>query len=139
MFSLIFWIVVAAVIILWVAWKRRSREADRAAGIIDKWNNLRLTKTELIDGAGKNAKRYPLTGLMARVENSGTVITTDVKYGGLGSYYAENNDTRQVHLIIEGPDTAIARSLSLGSNGRADMTARRFASNLNLASRRLGH
>lgn len=139
MFNLIFWLVIFGLIALWVVWKRHQRKADQAAGIIAKWYDLRLTKTELIDGVGKHAKRYPLAGLTARVENTGTVTTTGGRYsgsGGGGSYSANTSDDRKVHLMIEGPDMAITRSLSVRIYGNADVTARQFATTLNMASRR---
>jgi hypothetical protein len=56
---------------------------------------LRITPTELILGYRKNARRGSLAGLSARVEDSGTQA---------------QNDVRRIHVIIEGPGTAVVRT-----------------------------
>ena len=38
-------------------------------GAIAAWEGLRVTQTELIEGCKANARRHPLNGLMARVED----------------------------------------------------------------------
>jgi hypothetical protein len=117
------WFVLKAVI------ANQQRKQNQAEGVIAAWEGLRITNTELIEGYGQNARRHPLNGLTARVEDSGT---------------HSHNDKRRVHLTVEGPNTAIVRTKQIGgrSDGptsyHADENARKFAAALNLASRQVG-
>jgi hypothetical protein len=108
-------------------------------GVIAAFENLRLTPTELIEGYKASARRHPLAGLSARVETTGTV-TTDVS-GYIGPYggnvASTKSDDRVVHVTIEGPRTAIVYTVKLKVNSNADTEARKFAAQLNMASRQL--
>ncbi|ORW05816.1 DUF2510 domain-containing protein [Mycobacterium kyorinense] len=137
MLSLIFLLFIAVIIFV-VVYRIRVGKANATDGVIADWNGVRMTRTELIEGYKKNARRHPLAGLTARVENSGSVTST-VKgtiYGGSGHIGTDSQDDRQVHLIVEGPNTAITKSRSVRYDGNADRSARQFATALNMASRR---
>ena len=101
---------------------------NRAEGVIAEWARLRITPTELILGYGKNALRFPLAGLSAKVEGSGA----QARSGRLGG-----NDNRRIHVIIEGPGTAIVRTKKARATYNGDAQARQFAATLNMASRQL--
>jgi hypothetical protein len=106
------WFVLKAVI------ANQQRKQNQAEGVVAAWEGLRVTNIELIEGYGQNARRHPLNGLTARVDDSGT---------------RSHNDKRRVHLTVEGPNTAIVRTKQIGgrSNGSAsyyaDENARKFA------------
>jgi hypothetical protein len=102
--------------------------ADRRDGVIAEWEGLRLTRTELIEGYRRNAQRHPLSGLSARVEECGTEGRNISSVG-----------QRCIHVTIEGPHTAIVRTMSVKRHPSADARARTFAEKLNLASRQLEH
>ncbi len=113
---------------------------DRASGVIASFEAFRLTPTELIAGYKRAARRYSVAGLTARVETTGNVTTNTSGFIGPhgGSVGTTEKDSRVVHVIIEGPDTALRCSSKLENNRKADTQAQWFATQLNLASRRLG-
>jgi hypothetical protein len=166
-----FWVGVIFLLIA-VVLTVRSRGADRAAeekrkreeaaarnaqdvrdGVITVWENLRISKTQLIEGYTSNAPRHSLAGLTATVETSGTVIVnTYTVHDGVRmnngqivgprfSSRTSTSDERQVHVRIEGPQTGFVYTVKLKDNPKADTEAREFAAQLNLASRQLqrGH
>jgi hypothetical protein len=166
-----FWVGVIFLVIAGVL-TVRSRSADRAAkekrkreeaaarnaqdvrdGVITVWENLRINKTQLIEGYTSNAPRHSLAGLTATVETSGTVISnTYTVHDGMRmnngqivgprfSNRTTTSDERQVHVRIEGPQTGFVYTVKLKDNPEADAEAREFAAQLNLASRQLqrGH
>ncbi|GBE64535.1 hypothetical protein MFM001_09970 [Mycobacterium sp. MFM001] len=138
MLSLLF-LMFVAVIVFVVVYRIRASKANARDGVIADWAGIRMTQTELIEGYKDNAPRHPLAGLTARVENSGGV-TSDVggyMAGGMGRITTETKDNRQVHLIVEGPNTAIIKTVSAKYGGNADSSARQFATALNMASRQL--
>jgi hypothetical protein len=96
----------------------------RAAGVVANWYGLRVTRSELIEGYGNNARRHPLAGLTARVEDSGT----KAHRGG-------GRDDRRVHVIIEGPNTAVVKTRRVGGTYNADTAARKFAATFNVLSK----
>jgi hypothetical protein len=98
---------------------------DRRAGVIEAWSELRLTKTELIEGYKKNSLRHPLNGLSAKVE---------VFQPGPGQTDADGDKPRAVvRLTIEGPHTAIVRSEPMYADTEGE--ARDFAAHVDLAGR----
>lgn len=138
MLTLIFLMFVAAIIFI-VVYRIRNSKANARDGVIADWAGIRMTRTELIEGYKENAPRHPLAGLTARVENSGGVTSNVDGYmaGGMGRITTETDDNRQVHLIVEGPNTAIFKTVSAKyQGGNADASARQFATALNMASRR---
>ncbi|BBZ12547.1 DUF2510 domain-containing protein [Mycobacterium branderi] len=137
MLSLLF-LMFVAVIVFVVVYRIRANKANARDGVIADWAGIRMTRTELIEGYKENAPRHPLAGLTARVENSGSVTSTvrGSVYGGSGNVATDSQDNRQVHLIVEGPNTAITKTVSAKYGGNADASARQFATALNMASRR---
>ena len=65
----------------------------------------------------------PLAGLAARVEDCGT----KAHRGG-------GRDDRRVHVIIEGPNTAVVKTRRVGGTYNADAAARKFAATFNMLS-----
>src|SRR5271155_4485537 len=85
---------------------QRVARANGKDGVFATWEGLRVSKTELIEGYKADARRHPLQGLAARVEDS--------------------PDDRRVHVIIEGPDTNIVKSTKASSPRNGDAAARQF-------------
>jgi hypothetical protein len=85
------------------------REQNRAEGVIFHFYELRITRTELIDGYEENARRIRLQGLTATV----------------------TKDHGDVHIAIEGPDTKFVYSMPNDLAGFNLRRARRFAALLN--------
>jgi hypothetical protein len=122
-FAIGFLILLVVFVVVAVLAGRQGR-ANARDGVISHWEGLRITDSELIEGYGENAPRHPLQGLAARVEDTTTRI---------GS-----RNERRIHVIVEGPNTAVVKGtkVTIISNGEA--SARRFAAALNTASSRLG-
>jgi hypothetical protein len=102
---------------------QRVARANGRDGVFATWEGLRVNKTELIEGYKADARRHPLKGLAARVEDAGT------RAGG--------RDDRRVHVIIEGPDTNIVKSAKASSPRNGDAAARQFVATVNATSREL--
>jgi hypothetical protein len=122
-FAIAFLVLLGVFVVVAVVAGRQGR-ANARDGVIAHWEGLRITQTELIEGYDANAERYPLKGLTARVEDTTTPI---------GS-----RDERRIHVIVEGPSTAVVkgRKDTVFYNGAP--SARKFAAALNMASRQLG-
>lgn len=92
------------------------REQNRAEGVICDFYELRLSRTELIQGYGTDARRIPLQGLAATVTKKNGVDVT-----------------------IEGPDTKIVCSMPYDViAGFNPWRARQFAALLNYEASRQG-
>jgi hypothetical protein len=120
-----FWIFIALVVLfvgsaIYVG--NRRGEANAGDGVIASWEGLRVTRTELIECYSQPALRHPLHGLTARVEDSGT----NIRQGG-------GRDDRRIHVIVEGPNTAVVKTKKVASTYNADASARNFAATLNMA------
>jgi hypothetical protein len=102
--------------------------ADRRDGVIAEWEGLRISATELIEGYRPNAKRHPVSGLSASVEECGTERRNVSSVG-----------RRCLHVTIAGPHPAIVRTMSVKCHPKADARARAFAEKVNQASRQLEH
>jgi hypothetical protein len=102
----------------------RQGRANARDGVIAHWEGLRINETELIEGYGENAARHPLKGLTARVEDTTTRV---------GS-----RDERRIHVIVEGPGTAVVKGRKVTAIYNGEPSARKFAAALNMASRQLG-
>jgi hypothetical protein len=102
-----------------LSFKARANKRD---GVVMDREGLQFTRTELIEGYTQNALRHPLKGLTARVEDTG--------------FHRGGPNQHRIHVIVEGPNTAIvksARSKSRFSDGQA----RKFVATLNMLSRQL--
>ena len=83
---------------------------DRRAGVVEEWSELRLTKTELIEGYKKNALRHPLNGLSAKVEVIKPSADQPVPQGSDEPITRRDETRFHVRLTVEGPHTAIVRN-----------------------------
>jgi hypothetical protein len=106
---------------------------DRRAGVIEAWSELRLTKTELIEGYKKNALRHPLTGLSAKVEVIEPSAAQPAAQGSAERIGGSDQARSHVRLTVEGPHTAIIRSETMYSD--TEGKARDFAAHIDLAGR----
>jgi ribosomal protein L7/L12 len=135
-----FWIIFLVVFIGAALYKYAAAQTLKNNGVILSFGDLHLTKLELIEGNGDLAPRHPLAGLVARVEDSGTVnrritATRLVATGVFALAWKKKQDDREIYLTIEGPTTGIFRQVSFKSNATAGADARRFATQLNMMSR----
>lgn len=99
--------------------------ANTRDDVTAEWEGLRITATELIEGYRRKAKRHPLSGLSARVEES---RTKGRHISSVGHW--------SIRMTIDGPHTAITRTTSLRCPN-AEGRARAFAAKVNLASQQL--
>jgi hypothetical protein len=100
---------------------------------------LRLTSTALIEGYGEG-KRHPLGGLVARVEEGGSVnrrytVTRIVALGILAAGVPKKIDDRMLYLTIEGPETLIVHEISVKKSPRIGPQARAFAAAVNQSAK----
>lgn len=135
-------IIMIVAFVLALAYQQTVAKAKKDAGVIASFANLNLTDTELIEGLGATAPRYPLAGLTARVEDSGTLnrritATRLVALGPFALAAKKKQDDREVYLTVEGPDVAILRTVQMRNRPLAGTQAREFAAKLNLRSRQL--
>jgi hypothetical protein len=94
--------------------ERFQRGRDRADGVVMSWDDLRLTPSHLIVGSRRDAQRFPLAGLHAKV-----AVTTSPDRPG---------DDHAVDLTIENAGQEIHRSqpYSYGASGGAQAFAIKF-------------
>jgi hypothetical protein len=101
-------------------YRYRRHVEDREDGVTARFNDLRLTPAELLDGYGRRKRRYPLAGLNASVSDTG------------------NGHRRStVHLTISGPTTSIVETHTYRNHQPTGHNARAFAERVNLAARTL--
>jgi hypothetical protein len=127
-----------------IAKDTRNRAQNRADSVIAHveipGGSLRLAATELIEGYGENARRHPVAGLVARVEDSGTLnrrvtATRLVAFGVFALAAPKKQDDRELYLTIEGPTTAIIRTIQVKNAASITTRARSFAMQVNMASK----
>jgi hypothetical protein len=107
-----------AIAVAILVFKARANKRD---GVVMDWEGLRFTRTELIEGYSQSARRHPLKGLTARVEDTG--------------FHRGGPNQHRIHVIVEGPNTAIAKSARSKSRF-SDTAARKFVATLNMAGRK---
>jgi len=100
---------------------------------------LRLTRDELIEGYGEGAARHPIAGLVARVEEGGSVnrrftVTRIVALGVFAAGVPKKIDDRQLYLSIEGPTTIIVHAIPVAKSKTITSSAREFAAKVNQVS-----
>ncbi|BBZ48098.1 hypothetical protein [Mycobacterium parmense] len=122
-FAVAFAILFAVFVVVAVLAGRQGR-ANARDGVTAHWEGLRITDTELIEGYDANASRYPLNGLTARVEDS------TIPIGG--------RHERRIHVIVEGPNTAVVKGRKVTAFNNGEPSARKFVTALNNASHQLG-
>jgi hypothetical protein len=123
-------------------YRQAVTELKTKDGVVASFGDLHLTRTELLDGLGSAATHYPLAGLTARVEDSGTLNRriTATRLALLGPFALaakKRQDDREVYLTIEGGDVAILRTVQLKDKPTAGTEARQFAAKVNSRSRQL--
>lgn len=121
--------------------KGKEQQAENAhdgvvAALPVPGGSLRLTTTELIEGYGDTARRHPLAGLTASVEDSGTVnrrltATRLVALGPLALAAPKKLDDRELYVSIQGPGVAIVKAIPLKNAPRVGQQARAFVMQLN--------
>jgi hypothetical protein len=114
------WLVVGLVILIAGPSLTRARRQrlDKDQGVLASWECLRITRSELIEGYKRTARRRSLNGLTARVDDGGG----------------------RVRVIVQGPGTTIVESHRLVSAGyliprNATDSAAKFVTAFNLASK----
>jgi hypothetical protein len=90
-----------AIAVAIIVFKARANTRD---GVVMDWEGLRFTPTELIEGYSQNARRHPLKGLTARVEDTG--------------FHRGGPNQHRIHVIVEGP-TLPSLNLRVASPGSA--------------------
>lgn len=137
-------VIVAAVIWFRVIVSRKQKELNAGDGVIATLNiptgPLRLTATELIEGYAPDAPRHPIAGLVARVEDSGTLnrritATRLVALGVFALAAPKRLDDRELYFTIEGPATALIRTIELKKQPQMGEAARKFAMQVNQHAR----
>lgn len=138
------WIAVIVVFVLVIgvlALITRSREKARAKlrdeGTLVRIGDMRLTDTELLVGEA----RYPLAGLHATVEDSGSVnrrltVTRLATLGVAAVAIPKKLDDRDVYVTVEGPGVAAVRVMHAKDVPNAGVIGRQFATELNLRAAR---
>lgn len=118
--------------------KQAKREAERDAelGVLASFAGLKITSTQLIEGTGSAERQHSISGLIARVEDSGTLnrrltATRMVTLGVFALAAPKKQDDRVVYLTVEGPDVAITREVKMFDNANAGVKAREFAQQVN--------
>jgi hypothetical protein len=93
-----------------------QQRQDRMDGVLLSWDDLRLTRSLLIVGSGRDAERFPIGGLSAKVDVTRSPDQPD----------------DEVHLVIKnaGADIRRRQPYSYGASGNAQM----FAIKLNMLS-----
>lgn len=133
---------IATFAVLVVFWRyqylasRKERAADQRMGIINRFGDIGLTRTHLVDGMRSAARAYPLAGLRARVEDAGQLtsritVTRLALTGPFALALRKKADHRSVFLTIEGPGVAIVREIPERGNPGVARIARTFASRVN--------
>lgn len=141
--SVVFILVVIAAIVIWLWLKQSQGQANNAEGVtatlkIPDGVTLRMTATELIEGYG--GTRHRIAGLVARVEEGGTVnrrftVTRIVALGVLAAGLPKRIDDRTLYLTIEGPNTVIVHEIPLKKDSQMGVKARTFAAKINAVSK----
>ncbi|NYF16503.1 hypothetical protein HDC37_001328 [Microbacterium sp. AK009] len=102
--------------------------------------SLRLTREALIEEqGGSQLQRHRLAGLVAKVEEGGTVnrrftVTRIATLGVLAAGVPKRIDDRELFLTIEGPETVIVRAIPVKGHAAITATAREFVAKVNQAS-----
>jgi hypothetical protein len=106
----------AMVMVIAFVCEQYQQRRDRADGVLMSWAGLRLTRSHLIVGSGRDAERLPVGALSAKVD-----VTR-----------SPNRPDDEVHLVITnaGADIRRRQPYSYGASGNAQM----FAIKLNLLS-----
>lgn len=136
--------IIALIVVIAVGTKKKGPDTSEGVlgTLILPGMVLRYTATELIEGYGDAAKRYPLAGITARVEDTGALTqrVTATRLVALGVFALaapKKQDNRVLYLTVEGPETAILKAVPLQHQlGSMPTKMRQFAMDLNHAAAR---
>lgn len=126
-------VVVLGVLALRAAQIDKARAKNKADGVVAFIGDVRLTNDALLVGAN----RYPLAGLHATVEDSGSVnrrltLTRLATLGVAAVAIPKKLDDRDVYVTIEGPGVAVVRVMHVRKVPNAGAIGRQFAARLNM-------
>lgn len=129
-------VLLAGIVHVYLKHARRQTAADRAGGTVARFDDIRVTRTRLLEGYGPTPTSYPLAGIRAFVEDVGQlssrVTLTRVAFTGVFALaLRKRHDNRSVFLTIEGPAVAIVREIRVSVDRRVQRTAREFAAAVN--------
>lgn len=131
--TIIVFLIVVGVLALRAVQIDKTRAKNKADGVVAFIGDVRLTNDALL--VGEN--RYPLTGLHATVEDSGSVnrrltLTRLATLGVAAVAIPKKLDDRDVYVTIEGPGVAVVRVMHVRKVPNAGGIARQFAARLNM-------
>jgi ribosomal protein L7/L12 len=134
------WILIIVALAVAFFIKLAAAQGKKDAGVLASFADLHLTGTHLIEGNPASGQRHELPGLVARVEDSGTLNRriTATRLATLGPFALaakKKQDDREVYLTVEGATMAIVRSVLFKTTPTAGADARKFAAQLNLMAR----
>lgn len=134
------WILIIVALAVAFFIKLAAAQGKKDAGVLASFADLHLTGTHLIEGNPASGQRHELPGLVARVEDSGTLNRriTATRLATLGPFALaakKKQDDREVYLTVEGATMAIVRSVLFKKTPTAGADARKFAAQLNLMAR----
>ncbi|PKV95939.1 hypothetical protein ATK30_6872 [Amycolatopsis echigonensis] len=117
-----------------------NKQAKKDAGVMASFADLHLTKTHVIQGDPRTGLKKPVSGLVARVEDSGTINQrlTATRLATMGPFALaapKKVDNREVYLTIEGIGVSIVRMVPMKKDPTAGSLARSFASMVNTLSK----
>lgn len=140
------WLIVIGFCVIVVGliwWAAVSSKRDSDAGIIASFSGLKLSRTHVIEGGRDSAKRYPLDGASAFVEDAGQLskritATRALATGVVALAWRKRKDDRSIFLTIQGPGVALVREVRVEDNKDAPAEARAFAARVNATAAALG-
>lgn len=114
---------------------RRQAAADRRRGIIARFDDIAISRSELYEGYGA-VHGAPLAGVRASIDSVGQLtsrvtLTRVAAVGILALALRKRQDDRSVFLTIVGPGVPIVRELPVHGDPRVQRTAREFAALVN--------
>ena len=132
-------VLLVGIVRIYLKHARRQAAADRVAGTLVRFDDLGLTRTQLLEGYGPSPTAHGLEGLRASVDSVGQLsrrvtLTRVALVGVIALALRKREDDRSVFLTIEGPSAAIVREIPVGSDRRVQRTARQFAAAINSAA-----
>jgi len=131
--AIVIFLIVMGVLALRANAIEKTRAKSKADGVVAFIGDVRLTQDALLVGETK----YPLAGLHATVEDSGSVnrrltLTRLATLGVAAVAIPKKLDDRDVYITIEGPGVAVVRVMHVKKVPNAGGIARQFAARLNM-------
>lgn len=109
---------------------------DRTGGVLARFEDVRVTRTQLLVGTHHAPTRYPVHGLHATVETSGQLQhrITATRVAAVGVFavaWQKKRDDRSVFLVVEGPGVAVVREIYVKGGTNVEAKARGLAAAIN--------